>query len=236
MHEDDIPRPPYSADLLADLHAGVLDDEVAAALWPRVRGDARAMEVIRALDEVQMRVRALGPEENMTDESVPPEVAARIDAALAAQQAQVPAVHPRFRRRAALVAAVGIAAAAVLAVALTVRTVTVERGDGEVLATGSPATVHVEETDELDRDALLAVFGSFDTDVAENPRWTRNCLESNGFGPGTFVLGTKRITVDETDAVVLVISGGPDAGLIALLVETRCSADDPAIIRRVPLG
>ncbi|OOL27519.1 hypothetical protein GQ85_38210, partial [Rhodococcus rhodochrous] len=87
MTEDELPQPPYSADLLADLHAGVLDDDLAAGLWPAVRRDPDAMAVIAALDSVGRRLRALGAAEDVESPPIPPEVAARIDAALAADAA-----------------------------------------------------------------------------------------------------------------------------------------------------
>ncbi len=60
MNEDEFPRPPYSDDLLADLHAGALDDELAERLWPLVRQDHHAMAVIDRLDAVQARLRTWG--------------------------------------------------------------------------------------------------------------------------------------------------------------------------------
>jgi hypothetical protein len=71
--------PPFPLDLLADLHAGVLDDDVAAALRPRVEADAGARAILDALDATTRDLAQL-PSVRM-----PEHVAARIDAALQAE-------------------------------------------------------------------------------------------------------------------------------------------------------
>ncbi|OLF18294.1 hypothetical protein [Actinophytocola xanthii] len=74
--------PPWSVDLLADLHAGVLDAETAARLWPRVNADPEARAVLEALDSVKV---GLGQLAHAPVEPMPAHVAARLDAALAAE-------------------------------------------------------------------------------------------------------------------------------------------------------
>ncbi|MEE2031731.1 hypothetical protein [Rhodococcus chondri] len=145
MNEDELLRPPYSADLLADLHAGALDDDLADRLWPRVRRDPDAMAVIASLDAVQSRLRSLGDAAPTTP--IPPEVAARIDTALAAQGEQ------RQRRRRLLTVA-GIGAAAALAVIFTLVLRGVAQGDE------GPGTVPLAApTSESSDDALAPRAG-----------------------------------------------------------------------------
>ncbi|APU18040.1 anti-sigma factor [Actinoalloteichus fjordicus] len=72
----------WSLDLLADLHAGALDDETAARLRPRAESDSDATALFAALDATQAELRDLPP--------VPPMPAAfadRLDAALAREAA-----------------------------------------------------------------------------------------------------------------------------------------------------
>lgn len=71
--------PPWSVDLLADLHAEALDPDLAAELWPRVSADPEASAIIAAFEATQADLAAL-PELTMPDD-----VAARIEAALAAE-------------------------------------------------------------------------------------------------------------------------------------------------------
>ncbi len=76
--------PPYSLELLADLHAGALvEDDLAEQLWPRVVADPDAAAVLVALDDTVEQLHgmaALPPSVPM-----PAELAARIDELLAAQ-------------------------------------------------------------------------------------------------------------------------------------------------------
>lgn len=81
--------PVLTLDLLADLHAGVLDPATEARLWPLARADRDAAAVLAALDATEVDLRGLGaaadtgpaPTPSVT---VPDAVAARLDAALAA--------------------------------------------------------------------------------------------------------------------------------------------------------
>ncbi|MGO1053829.1 hypothetical protein [Crossiella sp. CA198] len=68
--------PPWSVDLIADLHAGVLDPAVAAHLRPRIEADPQAREILAALDETQAELAALPPLR------MPEHVASRIEAAI----------------------------------------------------------------------------------------------------------------------------------------------------------
>lgn len=76
-----VPQPPFSAELLADLHADNIDPDLAARLWPVVRADADAAGYLRDLDEVSSRVRALGADDRIVHR-MPGEVADRLTAFL----------------------------------------------------------------------------------------------------------------------------------------------------------
>lgn len=76
-----VPQPPFSAELLADLHADNIDPDLAARLWPVVRADAEATDYLRDLDEVTARVRALGTEDLIVHR-MPGDVADRLIAFL----------------------------------------------------------------------------------------------------------------------------------------------------------
>ncbi|WP_026316543.1 hypothetical protein [Actinokineospora enzanensis] len=74
--------PPWSVDLLASLHAGVLDSERSARLWPRVNADPAAKAVIDALDSVKVGLGELG---QAPVAPMPAQFAARLDSALEAE-------------------------------------------------------------------------------------------------------------------------------------------------------
>lgn len=73
--------PPWSLELLADLHAGVLDTETAAWARERAARDPWARGVLAALDDTLDELR--DPDTNPTSEPIPDDVASRIDLALA---------------------------------------------------------------------------------------------------------------------------------------------------------
>ena len=103
-----LPEPPYSEDLLADLHAGVLPESVSDRLWPLVRSDPQAMAVIDALDRVTDQLGALGRDHSVST-PIPADIADRINRALAAER-DTPAeatVVPLARRRKWAAAAAG---------------------------------------------------------------------------------------------------------------------------------
>ncbi|WP_051179640.1 hypothetical protein [Nocardia concava] len=77
-----VPTPPFSTELLADLHGGVLPPDESERLWPAVRQDPEAMRYLDALDRVDDRLRDLGRDEHIAH-PMPPEVADRLEAMIA---------------------------------------------------------------------------------------------------------------------------------------------------------
>ncbi len=80
-----IPQPPYSADLLADLHADNVAPDVAAQLWPLVRKDPDAQAILAALDRVTEELRAM----RYDAPPIPDDVASFLDRVL-----EVPGAKP----------------------------------------------------------------------------------------------------------------------------------------------
>src|ERR1700741_5671103 len=73
--------PPLTIERLADLQAGLLDDETAARVRRQVRADPHAQATLRALNQVRRDVAAVGADPTSAPEA-PPEVIARITEAL----------------------------------------------------------------------------------------------------------------------------------------------------------
>ncbi|WP_327142945.1 hypothetical protein [Nocardia sp. NBC_01327] len=73
-----IPRPPYSSELLADLHAGNVPADLSAQLWTQVRRDPDAMRYLRSLDQVNNRLRDLGRDEHIAH-PMPIAITARLE-------------------------------------------------------------------------------------------------------------------------------------------------------------
>src|SRR6516164_1911614 len=72
---------PLTVELLADLQAGLLDDDSAARVRKRVRDDPGAQAILRVLNQVRCDVATLGADPTSAPD-VPPEVTARVTAAL----------------------------------------------------------------------------------------------------------------------------------------------------------
>src|SRR5271156_5465347 len=85
-------EPPLTVDVLADLQAGLLDDDAAARVRRQVREDPEAGRILRALNQVRRDLAAAGADPT-TASDAPPEVTARISAAL--RSAEPPAGGPR---------------------------------------------------------------------------------------------------------------------------------------------
>ncbi|MBL1073227.1 hypothetical protein JK358_02330 [Nocardia sp. 2] len=73
-----LPRPPFSVELLADLHAGNLPAQQAAQLWPEVRRDPDAMRYLDSLDEMNTRLRDLAHDDHIVH-AMPDDVFARLE-------------------------------------------------------------------------------------------------------------------------------------------------------------
>ena len=221
------PDPALPLDLLADLHAEVLDEQVAAALRTRVRTDPRAREVLTALDATLADLR------NLPTPAIPGWVVARLDAALASEVRAAGAFRPaapvvdltRRRRRTAWGGLlVTVAAAAVVGV--------VALGTGPLETAGSPraerpalALSGGELGDGLD-DAL----GALDFGPLSQPAALRACLDANGVPPGGAPLGAREVTLDGRPGVLLVLPTGEIARFRLLVVGPGCGPGNPSLL------
>jgi hypothetical protein len=80
--------PPWPLELLADLHAGVFDEDTAAELHTLVAADPDARATLAALDATRTALAALPPLR------IPDDIAARIDTALRDEAAGHPTAQP----------------------------------------------------------------------------------------------------------------------------------------------
>ncbi|MFC9515630.1 hypothetical protein ACFTSD_07880 [Nocardiaceae bacterium NPDC056970] len=253
LHDgDDVLGPPFSTDLLADLHAGVLPDSVSERLWPLVRQDPEAVAVLDALDAVSARLAEVGRDHTVAT-PVPPEIAARINSALGldvpSSDADVVSLSDATAKR-RRVAWLGVAAASMAAAVAVVFALTgVDRSDStapEVVAsaTATPpgvAPARVELSGEMDRGQLLALVGDTDsaadgTGALARPDVRSACLSAIGVGTARPVLGTRAVRFQGTDAVLLLVAGPTPPTLVALVVGTGCDATHPDLISRTEIG
>lgn len=74
-----VPQPPFPAELLADLHAGNLDPELEARLWPAVRRDPDARRYLESLDALRTSLTGLAESDRVV-RPMPADIAARLEA------------------------------------------------------------------------------------------------------------------------------------------------------------
>lgn len=228
--------PPWSVDLIADLHAGVLPPEVAAQLRPRVEADAEARDILRALDATLEDLQSLPPI------PMPDHVAARIDAALAAEAR--PGIAPvvslndarkRRNRRLGLGGGVLVAAAAAFGIVLAVAPGGQQAdtpGDAAPAPTTQNSTVSAQPPLSLKREELGSAVGEVlkaqNYGPLETPDRLAGCLQGGGIASTAKPLGISPINLEGKDAVMAILPGGtPGRIRLVVLDPATCGPDKP---------
>ncbi|MGA9873374.1 MAG: hypothetical protein WBQ44_19815 [Rhodococcus sp. (in: high G+C Gram-positive bacteria)] len=249
QNTEPLPVAPYSLELLADLHAGALPQAVSDRLWPLVLSDARAAEDIAALDAVSRKLFEAGSEYT-SGESIPPEVAERIDRALESIEPPVAvhkaepipsrAVHAsvvelsslsrRRMPRSTVWIGVGASAAALVAVVSLFLTQPGHDNSTDVVADAPELVLDADRIDASVAYEIMATGGSSDLiDAGTLP----DCLAANGFDRNSPVLGASTVELDGRRGVMLVLSRtAPSTGLTLLAVDAGCSAGNPGTLVR----
>jgi len=222
-----VPSPPFSEDLLADLHAGVLDSETSASLWPLVHADPAAHAFVTTLDGVTASLAALNSRETPHGR-IPNLLAERINSALDSQSSHVdpPAettVVP-FRRRPQTWVLGAAAAVAVAFVIVVIGTRDSEPSESVVAQPSTPATSAVDDPDSV---SLLSLIGSKNLGPLDDPSKLAGCLRANDIDEGRPLLGSGEVRIDGAPAIVLLFAGSQPRQITALTVGTDCSEGNP---------
>ncbi|MGZ4542210.1 MAG: hypothetical protein ACXVXI_03585 [Mycobacteriaceae bacterium] len=251
--------PPYSLDLLADLHAGALDDALAARLSPLANADRDASLVLDALDAT---VRQLKEQAAHTPSvPVPAGVASRIDDALAAQPLPTRQPRPptnvaaaRARRHRTSYLGIGVLAAAAAAAGVFALSVGLgshdlsgtPRADGPqapARAGAAPSTAMSSTTaTPLDLGSgapgpkALTAIGKEDLGPLSDKAALDGCLQANGIAPTSQVIGASQVTLNGQRGILLLLPTGRAAMFTALVVGPECSAQNAATRSRVEIG
>lgn len=224
--------PPWSVDLIADLHAGVLPPEVAAQLRPRVEADADAREILAALDATLEDLHTLPPI------PMPDHVAARIDAALAAEaRPAAPVVsldeaRRRRNRRLGMGGGVLVAAAAAFGVVLAVTPGTQPpANDAQPAPTTSSSNAAEAPPLALKRDELGSAVGEVLKAQNYGPLETSDrlagCLRGGGITSSGNPLGISPINLEGKDAVMAILPAGLGEFRLVVLDPKTCGPDKP---------
>lgn len=197
---------PLTAETLADLQAGLFDDETAARLRRRIRDDPGARQTMDALNRVRRDIAALGP---------------------------VPPTHAINRGRPKLPRAARIAVAAT---GLTALTLAAWLGTRALLAAPAPmpsrpTTIeHITvsrppRTIPLSDEQILALLDRPpDLGPLSDPQRRASCLAGLGYPVDTRVLGARPIDFAGHPAILLVLPADAPGAFAALAVAPTCSS------------
>jgi len=238
--------PPWSVDVLADLHAGALDAKQSAALWQQVNRDPEAQAVLTALDSVRRDLGGIG---EAPVEPMPAQYAARLDAALATEAARSgpaqPEVAPvldlaaaRRKRNRRMGWAAGVLTAAAAAVAVTFVALPGEQETGGQPVAGDNKNEDTSQEAPGDAPPLAlsgnnlgaaigGLTGQEDFGPMEDEQGLKDCLSAHDIEDPQ-VIGAREVTLDGTEGVAALLAGGEDNHRFRLvIVEPTCTADDP---------
>lgn len=231
--------PPLTVELLADLQAGILDDEAAARVRSQVRADPHAADVLGALNRVRRDVAAVGADPGAPPDP-PPQVSGRISAVLRSAEpvsnhATGPADHsarPHLRPARTVAAAAGVCA--VLA-AIGFGTVALLHapqpapdtpGDVEHITVSTPPMeIPLSQPDILGLLDRTPDFGAL-----SDPARRASCLSGLGYPASTQVLGARPVEINARPGIVLVIPGDSPHILAVFAVSPNCSAADTGLL------
>ncbi|WP_040785120.1 hypothetical protein [Nocardia pneumoniae] len=249
-----VPRPAFTAELLADLHADNVAPQQRAQLWPAVSRDPQALRYLRSLDEVSAELRALGCDERIihpmpadvaarltqfVDELDPPEGPAARDGAIhsvptdesdgepTASESPLAQPVPLDDRRRGRFRWSAAAAAAILAVTGVGAVVsTLRGGDDPTPPIAQPTPGNDDLGEELTATVALSALGRHTvTGSLANPAALNRCVQANGLE--RTVLGSTDITFQGRNAVLILLSGPRPPSITALVVGTGCGTGDP---------
>ena len=242
------PGPPWSVDVLADLHAGALDAKQSTALWAQVNHDPEAQAVLAALDAVKRDLDSLG---DAPVEPMPAHFAAQLDAAIATeagrsqpapvrQQPRQSGVAPvvdmaeaRRKRTKRMGWAAGVLTAAAAAVAVTF----VSLPGGEEAGTpqagnnmnssseGAPnATPPLALTGQNLGPAINGLQDHEDYGPFEDEAEFKACLTDLAKIDDPEVIGAREVTLDGTEGVAALLARGEDGKRFRLvIVDPGCT-------------
>ncbi|GAB3573953.1 hypothetical protein GCM10027445_34010 [Amycolatopsis endophytica] len=243
--------PPWSVDLLADLHAGVLDSDEAERLWPLVRADLEARAIIEALEATTADLADLSADLP----PMPAEFAARLDAAIADEARQsfpqrsgvapvvsLDAARRRRNKRIGWISGVvAVAAAAVAAIAITVPGGT-STSPGDNVAAPPPGQsaaqppLNLRSDDQAAAGAIGQIQGAFDYGALGSAEALQTCLTAAGFADTARPIGARQGTIDGQPAVLTLLTTGQIAKFRLVAFAPTCGAGNAGVLLDKVIG
>jgi hypothetical protein len=224
---------PLTVELLADLQAGLLDDDSAARVRKRVRNDPEAQTMLRALNRVRCDVATLGADPTSAPD-VPPQVTARISTALrsADQGGAAHSARPRVRPARVVAAVAGVSAALVAIGVGTAALIKAPAPTPSTPATAEHITVSTPPTViPLSRSDIVGLLHQHpDYGPLTDQARRASCLSGLGYPASTQVLGARPIEINARPGVLLVLPADTPDNLAVFAVAPNCSAADTGML------
>jgi hypothetical protein len=235
QHGEGDAEQPLTVDLLADLQAGLLDDEAAARVRSRVRADPEAEGVLRALNRVRTDLGDLGAAGADSTSAPPTATVTATPRSSAAAHSARPPIHPGrliagIAGLGALVVAVGLGTSALL--------------DAPPPTSGTPATAdhmtvpgpaagptaaiplsHAQILELLNHGPDYGTHGALEDEARR-----ASCLRGLGYPSSASVLGARPVEMNSRPAVLLVLPGDTPQDLAVFVVGLNCSAVDTGLL------
>jgi hypothetical protein len=243
--DDDTDGPAPAAvpvSLLADLQAGLLDDDTAALVRRRIRDDPENAERMEALDRVRRDLAELGADAASAP-VVPGAVTTRVGTALRAAPATnrvvgssrtlaAHAVRPSPRGIRIAAAVVGLIAALAAA---GMGTATLLRSPDRMPNTGPTAdriTVpsHPDGVPLTDPQLLDLLGQPPDLGPLADPQRRASCLSGLGYPTSTTVLAARPLSVAGRPGVLLLLQADAPRAIRAVVVALNCSSADTGLL------
>jgi hypothetical protein len=227
--------PPLTVEALADLQAGLLDDDTAARMRKQVRADPDARQTMDALNRVRRDIASLG-----TDASSAPDVAPEVvDGIAATLRAERPPAAAHTVRRGRLPRSTRVAVAAT---GLAAATVAAWLGTAALISSPTPTPSRPTTAEHItvsrppmmiplsDQQILALLDDKPDFGPLADPQRRTSCLAGLGYRADAQVLGGRPVQIAGRPAVVLVFPGDTPGTLTALAVAPTCSSVDTGLL------
>jgi len=240
--DDASANPPLTVEALADLQAGLLDDDTAARLRRRIRTDLDAQQTMDALNRVRRDVAALGSDDRSAPD-VAPEVVDGVAAALRVERPErsrlraAHAVRPSGVPRSARVAVVlaGIAGLVAAAVAAWLGTAALLRAPAPTPSRPTTAEhITVSRPPMMvplsDQQIRALLDGKPDFGPLADPQRRASCLAGLGYPADARVLGARPVEIAGRPAIVLVLPADTPGSVAALAVAPTCSSVNTGLL------
>jgi hypothetical protein len=214
---------PITPKLLADLQAGLLDDDHAAALRQRIRTDPEAADMLTALDRVRRDLADLGTDDASATE-VPAAVTARIGAALREGAPTHSVRHAPRWQLIGLVAGLGAAVVGVIIGAVTLARDPAPRWAAGPTAESITVSRPVTELPLAEPEIVGLLSRTPDYGPLADPQQRGSCLSGLGYSAATPVLGARPVDMNGRPAVLMVLAADTPRKLLALVVAPDCNS------------